>query len=395
MLSLGILGKFTRDKFHDVSTFVLTDSRLASHLFHVLCTRDTVVVPGFGTFAVKAYGADIQLVSGLFLPPARRVSFVPIAAGDGQSLVQQIAAVEEIDPKMALQSLRVLLQNWLDRLARGERLVVNNVGSFLLRNGDQWVFQASIESNFLPESFGLPVYRLPLLASQKSDVRALSTPAPPARTQSEKRFPSAALDSHRRVEYNREKWLAPVRHAAVFTGIVSLLALSGTKEGFKEDMRTIFHEASWTRLPKIEWPQPVDLFSQPPHESPSELKTPATPIKEQAEREFPKSPPAVESSEAVSVDVLTKSKAEEGTADNREKTSSTGSYYLVVGAFSEKENAHRLLDQLKSKGHSAEIVNAAVGMTKVAALRAESYEEALRQKESLRSAFPGVWIFHK
>ena len=52
---------------------------LERHIFHLLFQEDSVDVPGFGRLEAQRFGAEIQLQSGLFLPPARRLSFSPVA----------------------------------------------------------------------------------------------------------------------------------------------------------------------------------------------------------------------------------------------------------------------------------------------------------------------------
>ena len=42
---------------------------LERHIFHLLFQEDSVDVPGFGRLEAQRFGAEIQLQSGLFLPP--------------------------------------------------------------------------------------------------------------------------------------------------------------------------------------------------------------------------------------------------------------------------------------------------------------------------------------
>jgi cell division septation protein DedD len=444
-----------------VQTNTFSEARLGQHLFHALCASDSVEVPGWGVFTVRPYGADIQLVSGLFLPPARRVSFSPNEAVRGESFLRQVASVEGCDAAEATRLVHNVVRGWRVRLDRGERIFLESIGAFSLRNTFQWVFQPALEANFLPESYGLPIYRLPVLVpANEVPVRSLratvspvrssapepATPSAAARTApASARIPSADHSeeraappvrplSDRRIRSNREKWLAPIRSAAVFTGIVGLLVVGGTKPGFQQDVQNVLHEASWMRLPKLAWPS-MDLFSQPPLEEPVSpqkeveapaaatktaepapaVETPAPPVSQpQAEASRDEEPaneparvdaawakPAQADAPAASVSKEVKSTTS-ATSAKKTSTSSKGvtatqeskdHYYLVVGAFGDRANAERLVSTLRAQGQNAQIVPSSLGTTKVAAGSARTEEEAQAQREVLKKSFPAVWVF--
>lgn len=441
--------------------FSLTDARLGQHLFHALCAQDRVELPGWGVFGVTPYGADIQLVSGLFLPPARRVAFYPDAAVRGIAFVQQVAHVEQVSLADATRLVLDVVRSWRVRLDRGDRIVVEAIGAFSMRSGFQWVFQPALEANFLPESYGLPIYRLPVVAAE-GESRSLRLPvasrsAVEAPVQRAKRVAAEAtarresrptepepLTSAKptatphRIRSNREKWLAPIRSAAVFTGIVGLLVVGGTKPGFQNDLQHVLHEASWMRAPKITWPS-MDLFSQPPYEESTEPK-PAQGDSQKDQRDPAMAPTSAEKPVAGNAAVSdSKSAPEEvvpikakekdnptpvpakvdaawakpsGTSGSSERASDTqGSskapvakektavasrnerFYLVVGAFGDEANAKRMVESLRASGHSAQLVPTSVGTTKVAAAVANSQEEANAKRAALKASFPAVWVF--
>lgn len=441
--------------------FSLTDARLGQHLFHALCAQDRVELPGWGVFGVTPYGADIQLVSGLFLPPARRVAFYPDAAVRGIAFVQQVAHVEQVSLADASRLVLDVVRSWRVRLDRGDRIVVEAIGAFSMRSGFQWVFQPALEANFLPESYGLPIYRLPVVAAE-GESRSLRLPvasrsAVEAPVQRAKRVaaeatarresrptepgPSASAKptaTQHRIRSNREKWLAPIRSAAVFTGIVGLLVVGGTKPGFQNDLQHVLHEASWMRAPKITWPS-MDLFSQPPYEESTEPK-PAQGDSPKDERDPAMAPTSAEKPVAGNAAVSdSKSAPEEvvpiqakekdnptpvpakvdaawakpiATSGSSEHASdSQGSskapvakqktavasrnerFYLVVGAFGDEANAKRMVETLRASGHSAQLVPTSVGTTKVAAAVVNSQEEANAKRAALKASFPAVWVF--
>ena len=445
-----------------MSASLLTDARLGQHLFHALCAQDRVELPGWGVFVVTPYGADIQLVSGLFLPPARRVAFFPDAAVAGNAFVQQVAHVEQVSLVDAGRMVHDVVRSWRVRLDQGDRISVESIGAFSMRSGFQWVFQPALEANFLPESYGLPIYRLPVVAVE-GESRSLRLPVAPrqgfeapaeranrvaaATPRKEPRFsepkPLAASEpaaSQPRIRSNREKWLAPIRSAAVFPRIVGLLVVGGTKPGFQQDLHHVLHEASWMRAPKLTWPS-MDLFSQPPYEetpapksakeeAPKSEAAPAeaNPVAEKPALETPAPAPAVSKEEApkpaerdkpapvsapAKVDAAwAKPAASQGSAEKPAASSAASKttassvtkqkaaaatrndrFYLVVGAFGDQANAERMVADLRASGHSAQLVPTAMGTTKVAAAVVNSQKEAYAKRDVLKKTFSAVWVF--
>ena len=128
------------------------------HLFHLLFQEDAVDIPGFGRIEVQSFDAEIQSQSGLCLPPSRRLTFSPISK-KSQVLLNHLVRYEGLTYDSATKILEETTRNWKSELNQGKRLRLEGIGSFS-KTGLQWVFQASVEANFLPEAFGLPIFRV-------------------------------------------------------------------------------------------------------------------------------------------------------------------------------------------------------------------------------------------
>ena len=128
------------------------------HLFHLLFQEDTIDIPGFGRIEVQSFDAEIQSQSGLCLPPSRRLTFSPISK-KSQVLLNHLVRYEGLTYDSATKILEETTRNWKSELNQGKRLRLEGIGSFS-KTGLQWVFQASVEANFLPEAFGLPIFRV-------------------------------------------------------------------------------------------------------------------------------------------------------------------------------------------------------------------------------------------
>ncbi|HAB35826.1 MAG TPA: hypothetical protein DCE58_04405 [Cryomorphaceae bacterium] len=340
---------------------------LEQHIFHLLFQEDSVDVPGFGRLEAQRFGAEIQLQSGLFLPPARRLSFTPVA-GPSQVLINHLSRFEGLNAQQAQTAIAATVNTWNRQLLEGKRLRLDGIGSFS-KTGLQWVFQAAIESNFLPEAYGLPIFRVTPLAQrhQPTQEKGYSLPIP-------------------QVQRRREQWLAPLRAAAVVTGAVSLLALGTTKSDFRDFVQNASFRPQWE-----EWVDNVQTWFEP---APEELAVADTfgqqslpawsldeadvEIPEVLEDELPATTTAVPAVPA---------------ANPKARVSSESSYALVVGAFSEVQNAHRLVKTLQDAGYPAKVLTSKVGLTKVALRTFANREAAQAAKEEAKAAFPAVWIY--
>lgn len=80
---------------------------------------------------------------------------------------------------------------------------------------------------------------------------------------------------------------------------------------------------------------------------------------------------------------------------NLSKPQRKGQYALIVGAFAENANAERLASDLKKSGYPAEVLDAKVGLKKVALRTFASEDAARKAKAQLKGDFPAIWIYHE
>jgi len=343
---------------------------LEQHIFHLLFQEDSVDVPGFGRLEAQRFGAEIQLQSGLFLPPARRLSFTPVA-GPSQVLINHLGRFEGLSAAQAQTAIAATVNTWNRQLLEGKRLRLDGIGSFS-KTGLQWVFQAAIESNFLPEAYGLPIFRVTPLAQrhQPTQESGYTLPLP-------------------QVQRRREQWLAPLRAAAVVTGAVSLLALGTTKSDFRDFVQNASFRPQWE-----EWVDNVQTWFEPNAEEAAVADT----FGQQSVPALTFDDAAVEAPEVLVAELpkevsATKKPAVKPESDAPKSALSEGSYALVVGAFSDVTNAHRLAKTLVDAGYPAKVLEAKVGLTKVALRTFANREAAQAAKEEAKAAFPAVWIY--
>jgi cell division septation protein DedD/nucleoid DNA-binding protein len=369
------------------------------HLAFLLFQEDSVSVHGLGTFSVRRYGAEIQLPAGLILPPARRVSFSPQAEFTSPSLAQHLQQIEGLDEAGVAESIATATAEYRRVLDRGDRLVLQGIGS-LRHIESQWTFKASLEANFLSSSFGLPMFRMDL-ATSESIAPSIPSNADAPRVRS---------------------WQA----AAIVAGALGLAAIGGTKDNVRTTVQqaTIDWNASdWFQSQKStlistwdSWTASVEEFVTPVNEPVREDATlPASqpaevPASEADSKPAAKEPAAKEP--AAKAPVASKPAASKPAAKGANepisanlanlakkadlsKSQRKGQYALIVGAFAEDANAERLASDLKKSGYPAEVLDAKVGLKKVALRTFASEDAARKAKAQLKGDFPAIWIYHE
>ena len=385
------------------------------HLAFLLFQEDSLSVRGLGTFSVRRYGAEIQLPAGLILPPARRVSFSPQAEFTSPSLIKHLQHIECLDEAGVAEAIAACTAEYRRVLDRGDRLVLHGIGS-LRRIESQWTFKASLEANFLSSSFGLPMFRMDLATTESI---APSTPskgdAPRVRS-----------------------WQA----AAIVAGALGLAAIGGTKDNVRSTVQqaTIdWNVSAWFSAQKSSlirtwdsWTESVEEFVTPANEpvanpangaNEPEASKPAVSLANGAnepisanlaneanepisaslanganepaanlanEANEPAANLAKEANEPISANL-----SQPRQSSQRSQSQLNGRYALIVGAFAENANAERLASDLKKSGYQAEVLDAKVGLKKVALRTFASENAARKAKAQLKGDFPAIWIYHE
>jgi cell division septation protein DedD len=380
------------------------------HLAFLLFQEDSLSVHGLGTFSVRRYGAEIQLPAGLILPPARRVSFSPQAEFTSPCLAKHLQEIEGLDAVGVTEAIATATAEYRRVLDRGDRLVLQGIGS-LRRIESQWTFKASLEANFLSSSFGLPMFRMDLASSESiAPSRTAKGEAPRVRS-----------------------WQA----AAIVAGALGLAAIGGSKDNVRTTVQqaTIdWNVSDWFQSQKStlirtwdSWSASVEEFVTPANEpvredatlpasQPAEVPASETEnkpaAKEPAAKEPAASKPAAKgANEPISANLANLAKKANEPVSAKKSTSAPANesvsaqkptsqradqpYALIVGAFADGANAIRLVSDLKKSGFPAEVLDAKVGLKKVALRTFASEDAARKAKDQLKGDFPAIWIYHE
>lgn len=277
--------------------------RLEHYIEELLYRYNCVIVPEFGAFLTQTKAAFLKEETHTFYPPSKEVSFNSQLISNDGLLVSYMAEAEKTSYEEMLKRISVLSKDWKNRLERGERLLLENIGKLWLNKEGAISFDPAQKVNYLSSSFGLSSCVSAQITREvlKEQVLALEEETPLMFTPEER----------------EKKEIRPyLKYAAViFLG----LALGFTGYRFynenKNTQIVVQQDAQNQVARQIEQ---ATFFDTAPLELP-----------------------------ALNLQAITNS--------SNEKESSA-QYHIVAGAFKVKQNADKKINQLKAKGFNASYI---------------------------------------
>ena len=145
--------------------------KLEARIKDLLYQYDCVIVPGFGGFICSFSPAKIHPVQHKFYPPGKIISFNQLLQINDGLLAHYTARSGKITYKEALEEICNEVKVWKSKLTSGERLSLNDIGTFFNDQGGNLQFSPSADINFLSESYGLKVFHsLPIKKEEQLKV---------------------------------------------------------------------------------------------------------------------------------------------------------------------------------------------------------------------------------
>jgi cell division septation protein DedD len=201
--------------------------------------------------------------------------------------------------------------------------------------------------------------------------------------------------------------------AAIVAGALGLAAIGGTKDNVRSTVQqaTIdWNVSAWFSAQKSSlirtwdsWTESVEEFVTPANEPVANPANGANePEASKPEASKPAaSKPAANLAKGTNEPAASKPGAKganepiSANLSQRSQSQLKGRYALIVGAFAEDANAERLANDLKKSGYQAEVLDAKVGLKKVALRTFASEDAARKAKAQLKGDFPAIWIYHE
>lgn len=329
-----------------------------TYISELLFEHDCVILPGFGGFLTNYSGARIHPIKHSFQPPARTVVFnANLTTNDGL-LIEYISRRENIPYQDAALKVNAFASDILQRIKNGKNQSFRNIGQFSMGKDDNIMFDPDLECNYLEDAFGLPSFVSPAIRreSVRQRLEKQLTPTPTAPKEEKKRNlrPVAA-------------WAAGIAipvAAAVLMYFYNPAFFSGLGQSY----------ASFVPAITLKPAQPQSGQSTTYHSGMEDFRrVPEKAAAIEAEPEPESIPEAV---------------PEVAPAPPVKK------YQVVVGAFSEEQNAHEYVQELRSRNYQAGIIGtSANGLIRVSISGFDKKKEALSMLREVRQTEnPSAWL---
>ncbi|MCK9453187.1 MAG: SPOR domain-containing protein [Bacteroidales bacterium] len=137
--------------------------KIASSIADLLFEHECVVIPGLGGFITKNHPAEVHAIKHQFKPPHKEIVFNQhLRANDGM-LLNYIAQKEALAYADAKKKMDRFVLRCLDEMEQGRRITFRNIGSIYYDSHKQVVFDADTTQNYLADSFGLTGFVSPMI----------------------------------------------------------------------------------------------------------------------------------------------------------------------------------------------------------------------------------------
>lgn len=321
----------------------LPEVDITAFIRELLFGHDCVIVPGFGGFIGNYTPAQVDRNSGSFFPPVKQISFNRNLNHNDGLLAGRISSSLNINYGDA----RTIVENYVtdlrNRLANGEKVVFDNIGSFINNQEGNVQFEPDRTSNYHLDSYGLESFQC---------------------------FPLEGYDVRKRIiKYSSKEPVKPVSirkimwRAAIILPLLSVMVAVPLKTNLFK--------------PRVEVSTLNPLVS-------AEFEHNKVAVDKIAKEESAKPTVSVAVTESIAI----------APADEPVSPAS-GGYHLITGSFKSHDNAVKQVNMLIEEGFAPEIVTAPNGFFRVSAMVCPDLATAELKKDSISRKFPASWISRK
>ena len=129
--------------------------KIAGYIGDLLYEYECVVIPGLGGFLTRDHAASVHPVRHYLKPPYREIVFNPLLRTNDGLLLSHIARSEKLSYQEAKGKLDRFVLKCISMMEEGKRINFRSIGSIYYNDEQNIVFQADESVNYLPEAFGL------------------------------------------------------------------------------------------------------------------------------------------------------------------------------------------------------------------------------------------------
>lgn len=397
---------------------------IEKYIKYLLFEHDCVVIPDFGGFIANYVSADIHPIRHTFVPPSKNIAFNEMLKLNDGLLVAHIANSEGISREQAQKAVKDFTDFVKGEIRQKEKYKFDEIGTLFLNHEQKLQFEPENKVNYLNNSFGLPeleykpIERTPghvkfktkdrpaMMNPEISDEDELILPAEPRRSRSwiwlaifipVLLFVAGGagyflfLDNGKQALSSFNPFVSMQNNMEEDTTTVDDSFLYGADTlAISQDRGTVTTDTNWTATTgetganAIE-PEPPATDMSTTAGLPAENTLTKTTEVNEKQPDITQESTITARNEAPEVEV--------GFAS----PSTPPRYYVIVGGFGVKKNAHKLRNKLINIGNNdAKLIPppAHNNLLKVSAADYSTFQEAATKAEELKSAYGNsVWVY--
>ena len=306
------------------------------YISELLFLHDCVILPNFGGFVGNPQSAKLNKTTGMLSPPSKQILFnANLKTNDGL-LITHISNEEGITQELAKNEVENYATKITDKLTKSKVLRIDKIGLFTLGREGNIIFLQDNVNNYSLDSFGMKATHNKTVVRETIIEEKVAATIQTIRTQSNN--PKAFL-----------------RAAAVIIPLIALSYISITQQ---DKINNVYIQmASLNPFENNIITEPITAVIP---EVKIEIK--ATPVTEIIEEEIAQ---------------ITK----------LQKTT----YYIIAGAFSEKNNANKMLAKLKKWNYNTELIPAG-NLLRVSYNSFTNKADALIQLHEIKQENSDAWL---
>lgn len=128
---------------------------VSKYIEDLLFVHDCVILPGFGGFVANYKSAKFEENKQIVTPPSKDIGFNRNLNQNDGLLVNHLAECENLNYAEAEKSVQFFIEDMRVRIQRGEKVELNNIGSFYNDKRHNLQFEPTDNINYLVDAFGL------------------------------------------------------------------------------------------------------------------------------------------------------------------------------------------------------------------------------------------------
>lgn len=349
-----------------------------NHIKELLFEQDCVVIPDFGGFVTNFECAKIIANNRFIAPPQKWLAFNALLKNDDGLLSNYIAKEENISLSQANMKVRAFVEDTNRYLRFDKTFSINGLGTFSQNDDERIQFQPKLTNNFYSESFGMENIFLKKSESLQNELQVVSKPnnVSTATIQqvfaADDREPMAeVLEDGEAYSYQKGRFSKVLPYVYGIAGSILLFSAIYFLDNQKSNLSSLN-------------PFQSQIVTQPLAKS--YVKEEPTVVSAKFENETESKP-------------IVDNKAEPIVEVKNTIIESNNRFFIITGSFGSKQNAKKLLSNLKNRGfENAEIIypkrNEKLIKVSAGGFRNETDadQEALKVAETMNQA---TWVYKK